>query len=1227
MDSKEQRKWLEYWRRSLKDAEKSDIEIESFQEKKKIDGQTKYLRDFVLIDDFSPASDSIHPNYLGKCQEILGRLNASETDVFISPVLIKRTRKQYSAFSPFWYIAHIDEDGQLSIPEETIPIVPRMYLSPAIDNASEENLILGELDTAESAIANDHGGQFEEYSDYIRYVCDVFKSITGKEFVEYATNCMIERAPDKKGSFEAYSHTITCTTAVIVFPPDEKKSKNAGKHILELYNYLCTQSKYPPLLSKMIDGESKVSPFLAEKDWIGLNAKHFGQMKDDYPLSYSQRRSLYTILNQWDKPIHVVNGPPGTGKTTLLQSIVADMVVKSAIEGEPCIIWGSAATNQAVTNIIESFSQGGQNIRWLPIDSSFHGGYGTFFPSSKVSSSDLAGINYIGFNYQSKKEAGTFAEIENHEYLTRAENEYVEHAQSYFANSRIYDVGEVVNKLKSEIIAFQKDLAGITNRAKSLIQMSVEYPQYWDSGTLLRHTIDNDLSAYRSELNSVDNDIDSLRGREQKYHSVLRDIGKKAADAEKTIKKIDASIVNLRSHKAEVVYNDSHIPFLRRILFGKKIHAKNAILIEQYQHDIEQHSVELTDAQTALATLTKDRKAFEEKIAWVKLEMRGKETERANIFSHIRNIDCQLAEERKWKVAIEKLLHKGIQLKETSLPEQGKYDFYDELDKLRAKLFALSIRYWEGRWLLETKVSTKRNESYKDDKDSVIARFRRHAMLTPCFVSTFHSAPKNLTYWDDDAHKRQYLTDFVDCLIIDEAGQASPEISMALFALAKRAVVVGDVKQIEPVWSILDSVDSANLTKFGLKSDDASEFNGRRCSCGSIMKIAQAACAVKDDSIDEKGNILLEHRRCLPEIIQYCSDLAYNGQIIPMREDKETIFPKMAFYSVRSSVITKQGNKRVNPDESRAICDWLSANHKKIVEAYQKEEHGNSQKEKRKAKVISIYDCVGILTPFRGQKEQLYQDLKAFGFNADGFKMGTVHALQGAERPIVLFSSVYTAEDNVGKMFFDENVNMLNVAVSRAKDSFIMFGDERIFKDTNTPSGKLFEIVKKNQLSNYSKTLTTKEESVEYDVFISFSSKDQEIVNRISAYLKTEEQGLKVFMSRDDLVYHDAESFRIGLGRALQHSKMMLFVLSNNFVHSLETRNEWNTGIDSLRLPKLLFQIDKAINWTDDDDNVRFFVSATGNGGQAIQAFDSINDSLPQLLQEIIKTLKCDEVM
>ena len=59
------------------------------------------------------------------------------------------------------------------------------------------------------------------------------------------------------------------------------------------------------------------------------------------------------------------------------------------------------------------------------------------------------------------------------------------------------------------------------------------------------------------------------------------------------------------------------------------------------------------------------------------------------------------------------------------------------------------------------------------------------------------------------------------------------------------------------------------------------------------------------------------------------------------------------------------------------------------------------------------------------------------------------------KRDFVLFSPVYTSRFS-GTPFFDRGVNMLNVAVSRARDSFFVFGDMDVFDPASlNPSGYL----------------------------------------------------------------------------------------------------------------------------------------------------------------------------
>lgn len=59
--------------------------------------------------------------------------------------------------------------------------------------------------------------------------------------------------------------------------------------------------------------------------------------------------------------------------------------------------------------------------------------------------------------------------------------------------------------------------------------------------------------------------------------------------------------------------------------------------------------------------------------------------------------------------------------------------------------------------------------------------------------------------------EKSYLYDFADLLIVDEARQVLPEVAAASFALAKKALVIGDTEQIPPIWSIAPAIDVGNM--------------------------------------------------------------------------------------------------------------------------------------------------------------------------------------------------------------------------------------------------------------------------------------------------------------------------------------------------------------------------------------------------------------------------------
>ncbi|WP_171721185.1 hypothetical protein, partial [Shigella sonnei] len=93
--------------------------------------------------------------------------------------------------------------------------------------------------------------------------------------------------------------------------------------------------------------------------------------------------------------------------------------------------------------------------------------------------------------------------------------------------------------------------------------------------------------------------------------------------------------------------------------------------------------------------------------------------------------------------------------------------------------------------------------------------------------------------------------------IVDEAGQVLPEVAAASFALAKKALVIGDTEQIPPIWSIAPAIDVGNMLAEKILSGSTQEEItekytaiadlGKSAASGSVMKIAQFASRYQYD--------------------------------------------------------------------------------------------------------------------------------------------------------------------------------------------------------------------------------------------------------------------------------------------------------------------------------------------------------------------------------------------
>ncbi|ATQ35474.1 DNA helicase [Mesoplasma entomophilum] len=227
-----------------------------------------------------------------------------------------------------------------------------------------------------------------------------------------------------------------------------------------------------------------------------------------------------------------------------------------------------------------------------------------------------------------------------------------------------------------------------------------------------------------------------------------------------------------------------------------------------------------------------------------------------------------------------------------------------------------------------------------------------------------------------------------DYLIIDESSQTDMLACIGAMACAKNIIVVGDLKQLPQVEN---KIFKKYFEMHNFEIEDGYKYFGNN--------ILKSLLTIYKNKVPNQ--LLREHYRCHPGIIGFCNKKYYDNKLIIMTENSKNTNP---FETIIGESLHYNDTSKTSKKEIQNIKEYLDKN--KI-------------------------DEIGIISPFRNQA-----NLLAKTFRSEKIIANTIHKFQGQEKDTILFA-VTKAKIN-GRKDFVSNPKLINVAVSRAKNKFIL---------------------------------------------------------------------------------------------------------------------------------------------------------------------------------------------
>jgi predicted nucleic acid-binding Zn-ribbon protein len=760
-----------------------------------------------------------------------------------------------------------------------------------------------------------------------------------------------------------------------------------------------------------------------------------GRWPSDYGLRLMQQTDVNAFLcsgTPYHQSLFSVNGPPGTGKTTLLKDIIAAIIVERAIQ--MCVLdMPNDAFGDVICEIKTETAKGVYKNYVRDIKQDFKR-YGIL-----IASNNNGAVENVTHTLPSLREISGKYIDEDCYYFSEISDLLFGQSKTWALNAAA--LGNRSNRQKfadafwplnpeHEGYNFRRALWDKTKKfsptewkeAKQAFQIALDevHQKYEHAEEAYTHL--KKLISAKEELKTLKKDIYDKNNRLLKLNNSL------------SIQQNE--IERLESHRGHLKAKLGDIEKSQSLFHIKRLFTPDSVLAQSYRSmksELQAGILELHSARdmyhaakVEISRIQIVLKEWQERISILDAEIRQTE-------ATLRLFQNETAS----SLQIDAYFEESPDEKASLSSPWG----YDALNECRAKLFIEAMALHKA-FVQNSKYLRENLDAFSKMLRGSIAE-EQLPIVSPVLLQSFMLMVSvvSTTFASVGMFLRHIPPQEIAYLFIDEAGQAMPQSAIGAIWRARNVIAVGDPLQIEPVVTLHDSVIHALAEHYGQSDVIASKYTSVQSLADTANKLGGFRTITEEDDL-WIGAPLVVHNRCQKRVFDIANQIAYNEKMVYATTDCKKAECRWI------NVIGKSESGHYVPSQAEAIRDIIVGAFADFV---------NKRDESQK------YPSIFVISPFRsvrsGMAAYFRNNLPSVleGNNIDVSKdvirkwigecIGTIHTFQGKEaNTVVLCLGVSSDGKGMGAVEWAcEHPNILNVAVTRSKVNLYIVGDKAVW--------------------------------------------------------------------------------------------------------------------------------------------------------------------------------------